>query len=236
MSDGTLTRIAAVMFSVARSKFALLSQFGFLLFNALGLLLGIIYNSQTPDLYENNAHHKIGWIVTWVACAQTIMSLIFVYAGRGEPQSTSYERTAFLPVATEDSDHQNTYPNGAFHDYRWSRDSGQGTERNSASLNSRLQSPIRESVDEFDGFEKPEDQVHVQSSSRPSWWKNTVIDRFLVSRVPSMVSSRVLRVLNAVYIFIDKIILPFGFLAISTGGVTYGGIMVSSLHGYTGSC
>ncbi|RJE20861.1 integral membrane protein [Aspergillus sclerotialis] len=216
----------AVMFSVARSRFALLSQFGFLVFNALGLLLGIIYNSQTPDLYENNAHHKIGWIVTWVACAQTIMSLIFVYAGRGEPQSNSYERTAFLPVATEDSDHQHTYPNGAFHDYRWSRDSGQGTERNSASLNSRLQSPTCESpVDDFDGFEKPEDQVHVQSTGRPSWWQNTVIDRFLVSRLPSMVSSRVLRILNAVYIFIDKIILPFGFLAMSTGGVTYGGIM-----------
>lgn len=217
------------MFSVARSKFALPSQFCFLAFNALGVLLGIIYNSQTPDLYENNAHHKIGWIVTWVACAQAIMSLIFAYAGRGETESSSYERAAFLPVSTDEmGENQMAYPNGALHEYRWSRDSGQGTERNSASLNSRAPSPCRSPVEEYDGFDKPEDQ-HFKPVGRPSWWQNTVVDRFLVSRVPGMMSSRVLRVLNFVYIVIDKIILPFGFAAIATGGVTYGGIMVSIL-------
>jgi hypothetical protein len=46
--------------------------------------------------------------------------------------------------------------------------------------------------------------------------------------VPGMVSSRVLRVLNAVSLVIDRIILPFGFVAIATGAVTYGGIMVSA--------
>lgn len=229
MSGNTLTIIAAVMFSIARSKFALPSQFVFLAFNALGLLLGIIYNSQTPDLYENNAHHKIGWIVTWVVSAQVIMSLIFAYAGRGESESTPYERAAFLPVSTDEmGDHQIIYPNGARHEYRWSRDSGQGTERNSSSLNSRAQSPTCESpVEEYDGFDKPEDQAHFKPMGRPSWWQNTVVDRFLVSRVPGLISSRVLGVLSFVYLVIDRIILPFGFIAIATGGVAYGGIMVS---------
>jgi hypothetical protein len=40
-----------------------------------------------------------------------------------------------------------------------------------------------------------------------------------------MVSNRVLRIFNGVYNVIDRIILPFGFVAIATGAVTYGGIM-----------
>lgn len=216
--------MVAVMLSIARSKLALPSQFVFLLLNALGLLLGVIYDSQTPDLYENNAHHKIGWIATWVVSAQVIMSLIFAYAGRGETESTSYERAAFLPVSTEDMDHH-SYPNGAIHEYRWSRDSGQGTEP-SSSDNSRLHSPICESsAEDYDHFEKPE----IKPMRTPGWLRNTVFDRFLASRVPGMVSSRVLRILSVVYIIIDRIILPFGFVAIATGGVTYGGIMVGTI-------
>lgn len=224
------------MFSIARSKFALPSQLVFLLFNAFGLLLGIIYNSQTPDLYENNAHHKIGWIVTWVACAQGVMSLIFVYAGRGKPESTSYERAAFLPVSTDEMDDRHADLNYSPQSYRWSRDSGQGTERNSASLNSRLQSPTCQSpVEDYDGFEKPEDQ-ELRPGRAPAWWQNTVIERFFVSRVPDMLSTRVLRALNIVYSVIDRIILPLSFIAIATGGVTYGGIMVSAWLGYHEIC
>jgi hypothetical protein len=40
-----------------------------------------------------------------------------------------------------------------------------------------------------------------------------------------MVSNRVLRIFNGVYNVIDRIILPFGFMAIASGAVTYGGIM-----------
>lgn len=211
------------MLSVARSRLALPTQFAFLVFNAIGLLVGIIYNSQTPDLYENNAHHKIGWIITWVASAQVVMTLLFVYAGRGENEVSSHERATFLPVSTEDTPSPlNTYPSGSFHDYRWSRDSGQGSERNSSSLHSRPASPS----DEYDGFEKPEDEFHAKPTESRRWFQGTVFDQFLSSRVPAMVSSRVLRALNIIHMVIERIILPFGFAAIATGGVTYGGIMV----------
>lgn len=211
------------MLSVARSRLALPTQFVFLVFNAVGLLVGIIYNGQTPDLYKNNAHHKIGWIVTWVASAQVIMTLLFAYAGRGETEVSSYERAAFLPVATEDAPSPlQSYPSGSFHDYRWSRDSGQGSERNSSSLHSRPGSPSGE----YDGFEKPEDQDHAKPTESRRWFQGTVVDRFLSSRVPSMVSSRVLRTMNIIHMVIERTIMPFGFAAIATGGVTYGGIMV----------
>jgi hypothetical protein len=228
-SSGSLlnSAVTAVMFSVARSRFALPSQFFFLLCNALGLLIGIIYNSQTPDLYENNAHHKIGWIATWVISAQVIMSLIFAYAGRGEREK-AYEQAAFFPVPTDEmADNSHPYPSVMNHAYRWSKDSGQGTERNSSSLHSRPSSPSCSSPsEEYDTFEKPE-QV-IEEPAHRGWLHSTGLGRFFASRVPRLVSSRVLRVLNVVSLVIDRIILPFGFIAIATGGVTYGGIMVSA--------
>lgn len=212
------------MLSIARSRLALPTQFVFWIVNAIGVLIGIIYNNQTPDLYENNAHHKIGWIVTAVASAQVFMTLIFTYAGRGESEVSSYERATFLPVSTDETASPMHYPSGSLHAYRWSRDSGQGTEQNS--LNSRPTSPQCDSRSEdYDGFEKPEEQVRGKQGKR--WFQGTVVDRFLSSRVPAMASSRVLRTLNMAHMVIERIILPFGFATIATGGVTYGGIMVS---------
>lgn len=219
------------MLSVARSRYALPTQFLFLIVNAFGMLTGIIYNGQTPDLYENNAHHKIGWIASCVAGAQVVMSLIFTYAGRGDADVAPSERAAFLPVSTDETaSHQRMYPSGALHEYRWSGDSGQGTEPNESGPSSPTCVPP-----EYDDFEKPENYVPTKPVGPRSWLRNTVADRFLASRVPGMVSSRVLGILNVVYVIIDRIILPFGFIAIATGGVTYGGIMVSGLFLFVSS-
>lgn len=220
------------MLSVARSRYSLLSRFVFLAVNAGGLLFGFIYNHQTPDLYENNAHHKIGWIITAVVTAQAALALIFAYAGRGKADAAvvTFENAPFLPVRTEDTaDAQHLYHH--HQECRWSGDSGQGTERNSSSLRSCPVSPTSEVADDEydDGFEKPERNLpHESAVSRP-WIRGTFMDRFLASRVPGMLSSRALRILNFVYNVLDRIILPFGFVAIATGGVTYGGIMVRHL-------
>ncbi|CAP97442.1 hypothetical protein E8E15_007362 [Penicillium rubens] len=211
----------AVMLSIARSWLALPSQFLFLGFNAFGVLLGVIYNNQTPDLYENNAHHKIGWIATCVVSAQVVLALLFAYAGRGKSNSPSYEHATFLPVATDD-DTEHACLNGAMRERRWSRDSGQGTDSNSSSIRSPGSSCG--SPTEYDGFEKPEElpaKVTVQSS----WIRHTAVGRFLSKTLPGLMPSRVLRVLNVVYNVVDRVILPFGFTAIATGAVTYGGIM-----------
>lgn len=219
------------MLSVARSRLALLLQFAFLVVNAAGLFVGIVYNSQTPDLYVNNAHHKIGWIATLVIAVQVVMALIFAYAGRGEKDADqdAYERAQFLPVSTDDdmAESPTSLPAGIRHEYRWSRDSGQGTERNTASLHSRASSACTSSADEYDdGFVKPEEEPPEQATQSRGFMANRVLDRFLARRVPALVSGRALRVLDFLYHVIDRVILPFGFVAIATGGVTYGGIMV----------
>ncbi|KAL3480645.1 hypothetical protein BJX99DRAFT_219969 [Aspergillus californicus] len=215
----------SVMLSIGRSRLALLSNFVFLALNAAGLLVGIVYNSQTPDLYVNNAHHKIGWIATWVVSVQIILALIFAYAGRGE-KGAAHEHAQFLPVSTEDmAESPTSFPAGIRHEYRWSGDSGQGTERNSASLHRPSSSSCSSPSNEYDdGFEKPEEDIPEQVSESRGSMPNAILDRFLANRVPRMMSARVLRVLNLVYHIIDRLILQFGFIAILTGAVTYGGI------------
>lgn len=213
------------MLSVAQSRFALPTQFLFLIVNAFGMLLGIVYNNQTPDLYPSNAHHKIGWIASSVACAQMVMSLIFTYAGRGYADVAVSERAAFIPVSTDEmAHHAHSYPTSALHEYSWPRDSGQGTERDS-SIHSGPSLPtcVSPSADYVD-FEKPEeDDLHGgKPAGSRSWLRNTF------SCVPGMVSSRVLSILSVIYMIIDRILLPLGFIAIATGGVTYGGIMVGA--------
>jgi hypothetical protein len=211
----------AVMLSIARSRLALPSQLLFLVLNAFGLLFGIIYNDQTPDLYENNAHHKIGWVITSVITVQVVLALIFAYAGRGQSTAPNYKRADFLPVSTDE--HEHIYSNGAVHEYRWSRDSGQGTDSNSPSI-CDPGSPSCEWSPEYDGFEKPE-ELPAKVSNSGGWFQKTNIGRFLADHVPGMMPSRALRGLNVVYNIIDRIILPFGFTALATGAITYGGIM-----------
>jgi hypothetical protein len=211
------------MLSIARSWLAIPSQFAFLAFNALGVLLGVVYNSQTPDLYPNNAHHKIGWIATCVVGAQVVLALLFAFAGRGESTALSYEHARFLPVATDDHGHEHIYLNGRMRERRWSGDSGQGTDSNGSSIGG-LASPSCESPADYDGFEKPE-ELPAKASAPRGWIHNTGVGRFLSKRVPGLMPSRVLRILNVVYNVVDRVILPFGFVAIATGAVTYGGIM-----------
>ncbi|KAL1849801.1 hypothetical protein Plec18170_007322 [Paecilomyces lecythidis] len=212
----------AVLLSTARSRLAIPLQFLFLMFNALGLLFGIIYNNQTPDLYENNAHHKIGWIVTWVICTQVTLALIFAYAGRGESkksQSRSFDRATFLPVATDE--HEYPQPPGTLHENYWSRESSQGTEPSSSFRS--CSSPSFESQAEYDGFEKPE-ELYPKPSGLSGWFYSSIVDRLPLKRMTGILSNRVLRIFSNVYTVIDRIILPFGSVAITTGAVTYGGI------------
>jgi hypothetical protein len=224
----------AVMFSIARSRYTIPTQVIFLVVNGLGLLLGIVYNSQTPDLYENNAHHKIGWIATWIVVTQVIIGIIYAYSGRRDNAGVINERAAFLPVLTEGvMESQQPYSAAAVQEYRWSGDSGQGTERNSASLRSCPVSPTdthhSSPSDEFDHYGKLEEDAD-DAPVTHYLFQNTALEHFFSTRMPRLATARVLRIFHVVYIIIDRICLLIGFIAIATGGVTYGGIFVRVPH------
>lgn len=223
--------------SITRSRLALLSYLVFLITNGIGVLLSLTYNASTPDLYENNAHHKIGWIATWIMVAQVAMGVLLTFSQHNRGSSGSQEeRAAFLPVSVEAMAHHHQQAENiqTMNIYQWHRDSGQGTERASSSLNSLCASSAEECRDA--GFERPikpeaNNEAEYDDLSRFSWtgrfFRPIGVERFLNNHIPNLLSHRVLAVLGVIYSIIDRLVLILGFVAISTGAVTYGGIMVS---------
>ena len=223
------------MFSIARSGLALPAEFVFLVVNAFGLLLGIVYNSQTPDLYEHNVHHKIGWIATWVMGTQVLMAFLFAYSGRDkECQGSSYERAAFLPLSSDTMHVSQSYPIDALREYRWSGDSGKGTEPSSSPINSRNASPERSSrmsqpLEDEDLDEKPDPQITQGRPRRNRFFLGVILDRFFSKRIPGLVPRRLMGAMGVVYTTVERFILILGFIALVTGGVVYSGIFVRAL-------
>ena len=217
------------MLSIAHSRLTLLVQFLFLIVNAFALLLGVVYNHKTPELYANNAHSNIGWIVTWIALAWVSMGLIQLYTGR---LKAAQDGLPAQPMTTENMVHyqrvQDTQlPNPS----RWSNDSGQGTERNSASLcasptveseNLQIPGPTRRYTQD------EEDDVFDDEAEKRSFLGNTSVDRFLARNVRRFASDRPLKIMRFLYVVIERSMMIQAFVAITSGTIVYGGIGVSS--------
>lgn len=227
-----------IMFSIARSRYTLPVQFLFLIVNGVGVVLATIYNANTPDLYENNAHHTIGWIATWVMTAQTVMSLLFLYSGRVKmTASSSDERVAYLPVSAENMDQYHV--SSPYRDTRWSGDSGSPTGRSSTTLNSsRDISPTdahrlskeaeNEDVDDEEGLPMlipTSMSTRTEHSSSPSRFRIRAVHAFLSRKVPTFFSKKLLFTAQVGYEIVDRTILILGWIAIVTGGVTLAGWM-----------
>lgn len=201
------------MLSISRSHYSRPMQFAFLLSNGIGIGLAIVYNINTPDLYPNNSHHKLGWFVTWLCVAQVTLSLILKYPKR----NISY---AFTPVSQEAMAEHQRNPMSREECQCFSHvDSGHGTEtstsiqsRSSASFSSedvQLLSPQQLS-------EETEEEKQV-SMKRKRWgWTTRFTFRMLSHRFPQL--------LGHMYDAVDRLILLLGFVAISTGWITYGGL------------
>lgn len=213
-----------VLLSISRSRYKLPVQLTFLAINGIGVFLATIYNTSTPDLYPNNAHHKLGWVLTWTVCAQAIMGIISAYGNRRGGKSE--ERKAFIPISAEVmAEHQRLHGHSPSDIYRFSNDSGQGTEPNTESLRSQSissassdQQPLPElrHDEEDEQFEK----VEFANGSR--------LDRYLSKKIPGLLSSRALQSLHFFHNAIDRIILIFGFVALTTGIITYGGFFMGA--------
>jgi hypothetical protein len=220
------------MLSIARWRMALVSQFLFLAINAFALLLGLVYNHRTPELYENNAHSKIGWIITWIASAWAAMALIEAYASRSKVGAAESFTGHDLNV-TNMAQYQCVHDLETTPYSRWSNDSGQGTERNSASLYGSSRSPSVESeqqerfLDAAHQFRHEDDDEFFDETEKRGLLKGTAVDRFLSRNVANFVVGKPLRILRFLYIVIERTILIQGFVGIMSGTVVYGGIGVS---------
>ncbi|KAL2179467.1 uncharacterized protein P884DRAFT_195440 [Thermothelomyces heterothallicus CBS 202.75] len=220
---------AAVMLSLARSRYTLALQFAFLAINAGGVLLGVIYNASTPDLYPNNAHHKLGWIVTIVVAAQVAVGLLARVAGMLRRESSNLsgrpeERQGFIPVSTEAmAEHESHYPPGPYG--RFSQDSGQGTEPKTESLRSHsissgADSPTR---DAHHSYDHPDDDADedLEAAHLPIFSRSTKAYS-VVAKIAGKISDRFWKILLFAYNFIDRTILILGFIAFCTGIIAFG--------------
>ena len=196
-------------------------QFAFLAVNGTGILLATIYNASTPDLYPNNAHHKLGWVVTWIVVAQFAMGVITAYTGRQAKKAAP----AYLAVSSEAMrEHHRWQGLRSPQAGRFSNDSGQGTERNTESL--RSQSISSSSGDD----QLPSPLEHTEEGNvveRQGLLRGSRVDHFLRKRIPGLLPSRILRAGQFGYDVVDRVILLLGFAALTTGIVTFGGLFVS---------
>lgn len=206
------------MLSISRSRYSLLVQFVFLAVNGAGVLLVTLYNASTPDLYPNNAHHKLGWVLTWVTIAQVVIGVISAYTKRKD------DRGSFVPVSTENIERHQALNRAQI--YRFSNDSGHGTDPNTESLRSQSISSNNsdDQLPDVRGEHEEEDQ-----DEKHGLMHGSKVDRFLSRKIPRLLSSRVLKVFGFFYNVVDHVILILGFVALTTGIVTYSGLFVSQL-------
>ncbi|KAL9058620.1 MAG: hypothetical protein Q9162_001627 [Coniocarpon cinnabarinum] len=222
-----------VMVSIARSKRLIIpAHLAFLIANGLGVYLSVIYDAKTPDRYPSNAHHKMGWIFTWLGVAWASMSILRTFT---TTKHDGYQRISNEALAEHQQMTAGAQPISGFHNYRWSRDSGQGTEPNTASLtsNSRTNSwnssngnlPFRKHYRDFSEAENEEDVGADSDDEKRGFLRgSTAADRFVMSKLSRFSpGSRAVAVMSFFAILLERCILVFGFVEIATGWVTYAG-------------
>ncbi|KAF2459669.1 hypothetical protein BDY21DRAFT_362361 [Lineolata rhizophorae] len=223
-----------VMMSIVRSRFAMPVNLVFLVLNAVGLLVGTVYNNRTPDLYENNSHHKSGWAFTWIACAWVVMGVVDLYArkarasGGPHPPHAGRHSVSFAAIAQ-----YQRIQSAEAQPSRWSDDSGQGTERNTSSLYGHSRSPSVQSENQQFAAQSPtlhEDDIDdgddgsYDAAEKRGFLRSVAVDRFLSRNVPRVAAGRTFKAVRLLYALIERTILILSFVALTTGLAVYGGI------------
>lgn len=213
------------MLSLSRSRLTLFTRSSFLGLNAVGILFGRIHSIKTPELYANNSHNRLGWVVTCIVLLQCVVGSVRIYAPPTRDHlSEVEERAALIPTSAEALDRrQNGHATRTLQQYRYSHDSGHGTEPGSSRSHSI--SSLQGSEDEPIKCEETQEpdfgaRYHEKQRAPPT------VGRFL-SRVHGLLPNRVWRIVDFFYETADRVILLLGFVTIVSGIVVYGGVFVS---------
>lgn len=230
------------MLGVAQSPFHIPVQIAFLAMTVIGVIFAILYNSATPDFYENNAHHKIGWVIVWALIAQVVAGLIrgvarYVNSDRSSRSRNIAEEAEdmfMLGDDEEDDEPIETKPRPEFQ--RMSSDSGNETGESTprtASSNGPSSVPHdnrRSSENTLLDREDRERQFHALNNkvSRPrnadSKMENYLAKNFQNRGWKSRISRRGAFIAKIVHAVIGRPLFCLGFIQICTGVVTVTGI------------
>lgn len=219
------------MLSISRSRLNLLTQSSFFIINSGGVILAMLYNSRTPDLYPHNTHHTIGWLLTWAAVAQICMALITASASLRGGRRNSEEHLPFIQTLQQSvGGHQWANNPEIAAGYRFSDDSGHGTEQNDESLRGSSSSSLEDDRDVMSDINRKYYEGEADGLAPGSKRNRHVLMKrlraVLSEKVPSYISSRVTGLLRILEAVITRTILIQGFVGITTGAVTYAGIFV----------
>ena len=205
------------MFSIARSTAALPTQIIFLSINTAALVFGTIYNSSTPDFYEKNVHHSLGWIVTAIVLVQVglgVLGRITTRRGKDRHRPVPRHRSSQSPQPVTNPKHPESHEHG----------SDSETARSSSTLLSDRSEHYKHSSSygshDLDDF--------MDSDEKHGLLKSRVVDGVLPRNWSWMPSIRITRIIKFLYNAVDRLILILGFATLATGIVVYGGIFVRS--------
>ena len=166
-------------------------------------------------------HNPLGWALSVVMLLQFVIGAAQMYASVGvsERNVSEEETQAFIPISVEAMvQHQAMHGRNERDQFRFSRDSGQGTEPESSSSCS---------VASLEGEPQKveEDALSANGNGRSDNHSRSVF-RWMLRGKSRLRSSRTLRIVTRLSDVIDYAILPLGFVAIISGLAIYGGVFV----------
>lgn len=226
------------MLGVAQSSFHIPVQLAFLTLTTIGVVFAIMYNSATPDFYENNAHHKIGWVIVWMLIAQVASGLIRGVARyvNGDSSSRSLEIAShaenvfMLGDDEEDDDATEIKPHT---ESRKTSDSGNGTgestpRRGSTSGGPSVPYVLRRSSENTLVDNHEQNFRTLGTTPRPRNAESTM-EKYLAKRLRSQgwasrISDKGAFIAKIVHAVIGRPMFCLGFIQLSTGVVTMTGI------------
>ena len=206
------------MLSIARSRCTHFMQLAFLAVTAIGTICSITYRAQVPDLYVGNVHHEIGWSLIWLACLWTVMNLVHRRLrsrnGAALEQQMDHDAMAeYRPLRGAQSVHVS----------RWSCSSGDGNE-SSISLPNGWDLNAGDRKAEYGHKDRSDDDDEGDGASEKNGFlKQRVLDRVLSLKIPQL-RGRPAEVITALYVMLERGMIPLAFLSLVTGIVTYSGV------------
>jgi hypothetical protein len=216
-----ITLPPALMLSIARSKHHLPAQLVFHSINGLGMFTGFVYNRSTPDLYVNNSHHPIGWVVTSLTVLWTFLSLVVAYTNvqkKHEHQTSALQGSRQSRI--EDSSFEDFVDSPST--YRYSRDSGNfsgGSRSNSSDSIFEKDETIPLQHDQDHGDSEASD-----AAESHSFLLGNKLNRVYTRAARIASNTRISTTLRFSQIVLEKFMLLLGFLAITSGFIVYGGL------------
>lgn len=215
---------AAIMLSIARSRYHLPAQIIFHIINGIGIFAGFVYNHATPDLYVVNAHHIMGWVLHAMAISWTILSFCSAFNEwqKGAPSST-FSRRPLLSTRQNSVTYEHIPPYLDRHSIsRFSQDSGTlaGSRASSSESMPQKNEPLSPHTDDdipFDGYEQNEQE-------QQGFLGNGTVGRMISKHAGLVSGAYASAAIRFAQIVIEKFLILLGFATLDTGFVTYGGI------------